>query len=320
MPSARPATAQIRFSLRLQISDAHPDKDEKLNLLQALADDKRVLSFRSDYRDKNVRIRFGLSQRLLSLTKTRKATAYFLDFLCDDRGDKQDLHEFLIREIYDHICLFVIACNLAAPGLISIDEPPAYHVNDEAFRAPHAFATDLRECLSDTPLTRKNIRLLDIWQTWQWLGKNKTFIEGELSDTNVARAIAAFCNLFSYERVYGYPTYFVWAMLGLESLYAEGNQNALSQLKGKIGLVLDLDAAETKRIGDLYNFRSRFFHGDIGLYNPHLMEKVSLRAVKQSHKEATLMAEAVTLFVGTLQYCARNKINVLKFKYVIDNA
>jgi hypothetical protein len=51
-------------------------------------------------------------------------------------------------------------------------------------------------------------------------------------------------------------------MLGLETLYARGNQNISEQIRTKVMLVFGEPAEFKKKLGKLYEYRSRLVHGD----------------------------------------------------------
>lgn len=55
----------------------------------------------------------------------------------------------------------------------------------------------------------------------------------------------------------------VWALVGLEALYGRGNTGLKAQLMDKSEIVLGPRSAYKKRFQKMYDFRSRFVHGDI---------------------------------------------------------
>ncbi|MBX2920691.1 MAG: hypothetical protein KF746_00765 [Chitinophagaceae bacterium] len=88
------------------------------------------------------------------------------------------------------------------------------------------------------------------------------FHPDDISQTKVQRAINAFSYSFSELGEKDTSDLF-WTMIGIESLLAEGANNIISQIKTKASLVLGEPKEFKKRLEKLYNYRSRFVHGDI---------------------------------------------------------
>ncbi len=102
---------------------------------------------------------------------------------------------------------------------------------------------------------------LNLMQTLEWYSSNNLHPDFN-SKNKLHRAI----NSFSYQFSTLFETdtsILFWTMLGIETLLAEGNTNIINQIKDKTSLILGEPKEFKKRLNKLYNYRSRFVHGDI---------------------------------------------------------
>lgn len=102
---------------------------------------------------------------------------------------------------------------------------------------------------------------LDLQQAISWYNLNDLNTEGN-SQNKLHRAINAFSYQFSHLSEKNTATLF-WTMLGIETLLADGNSNIISQIKLKSSIILGQPKEYKKKLDKLYNYRSRFVHGDI---------------------------------------------------------
>ena len=79
----------------------------------------------------------------------------------------------------------------------------------------------------------------------------------------VGRAISASSYLIKQQAYDVSPVDLVWALLAIEALSATGNEGLKNQLMTKSELLLGKRFAYKKRFQRIYDFRSRFVHGDI---------------------------------------------------------
>ncbi len=238
---------------------------------------------------------------------------------CAISYDQEDSYLLEVaNEIIENLYNFIICCNLAAPSVLNPYLPFIIFINDINFYHHLSFGHEFHEFIDQKTDLDKKLEILDIPSTWKWLSKQDGFIDGKSSSTNVSRAICSFCNLFNVQPSYlmSHANYFVWSMLGLESLYASGTQGVLQQIKEKTKITLDLEEKHQKLIGKLYNYRSRFFHGQIDLYNPHLFDSLSDETLKLDRESANYHYVAFTLFLLSMQYCAKNDLSELKFEFI----
>lgn len=258
----------------------------------------------------------GLNSRIsqhLYLTSHDKDLLQIIIFTTDTNRD-------YIQAIYDEFCLFSIACNIAHPCCINIKNKPIFFLDDEPWAWGHELNHEIWDCIEDKeePLVDK-IQNLDILQTWNWSSSLTGFKKGKLTNTNVGNALCALSSFFTLSDQFYYPEYFLWSAIGIEALYADGTQSVQYQIKEKAKIILDLNETELKTINKFYNFRSRFFHGQINLYNRHFHGDHETRFPKElldAENEHTYYARfGARLLLTSLQYCAKHNIRSLDFKY-----
>ncbi len=110
----------------------------------------------------------------------------------------------------------------------------------------------------------------------------------------------------------------VWAMRGLEALYVGGREGLSEQMRDKTRIVLGTPGADRRRFDSLYNYRSRFVHGDIDMpvqYCPYDgLDSFLDPTLEYYHAALT----AVALLSATLQEMARTQRRSLDFHWELE--
>lgn len=102
---------------------------------------------------------------------------------------------------------------------------------------------------------------LELKDTLNWYILNNLHTDVN-SKNKLQRAINSFSYQFSSLHEKDTSVLF-WTMLGIEALLAEGNSNIINQIKVKSTIILGEPMEYKKKLDKLYNYRSRFVHGDI---------------------------------------------------------
>lgn len=108
-----------------------------------------------------------------------------------------------------------------------------------------------------------NVEGLSIETTINWFIKHKIVLN-TISNSKASRAINAFTQMFG-DMSESDSSYLFWSVLGIESLLAEETINISSQIRTKSILLFGEPKEFKKKINQLYNYRSRFVHGDINI-------------------------------------------------------
>ena len=102
---------------------------------------------------------------------------------------------------------------------------------------------------------------LNLQDTIAWYNLNSLHTDNN-SRNKLQRAINSFSYQFS-NILESESSILFWTMLGIEALLAEGNSSIINQIKVKSSLILGEPSEYKKKLDKLYNYRSRFVHGDI---------------------------------------------------------
>jgi Apea-like HEPN len=106
-----------------------------------------------------------------------------------------------------------------------------------------------------------NLRTIDVAKVWAWAIEQEGFLEGFGGGTT-GRALDAFAHLFASPRA-DEATMLLWSLVGIEAIYVRGRQGLLEQVRDKGQIHLGKQEAYRKKISRMYDFRSRFVHGDL---------------------------------------------------------
>lgn len=205
----------------------------------------------------------------------------------------------------------VVAAHIARPGSLEVDA--VYSVDGwrrviPEFRTVLPFAVEEARELQWP--TIESLRLRDVWD---WLVSIPGLKRG-VPELPAGRAVAALSHLISSGSRSRSVEDLVWALVGLESLYAKGNTGLISQLAEKTEVVLGKRKIDKKRFTRMYDFRSRFVHGDTSFplaYSPY-------DAVEEFEKYSEAAYDSSLLAMATLVASLQDlvKRNAYQFTFV----
>lgn len=209
----------------------------------------------------------------------------------------------------------LLCANLAAPGVLSA---VSFHARFAgAVRDHHEMM--LSDALSSAvaesrdrgwPPIEMNARLDAVWL---WARSVPSFIDG-VGETPVGRAIAAFSHLFVGSPGQSSDELLFWALLGLESIYGRGREGLAEQLREKSHVLLGMPATHKKVVSRMYDFRSRFVHGDIDIpFRGAPFDELSGYTEKMDEGQST----GIALLLSTLQALAKVGRTEIEFEYKI---
>jgi hypothetical protein len=151
---------------------------------------------------------------------------------------------------------------------------------------------------------------------WEWLQSHhyiNVFIKNKTS-----RALNAFSRIFTfYQREKDEAIYLLWALIGIEALYVEGKASIMEQVRGKIFTLFGEQKSYKKLIGDMYNFRSRFVHGDIDFPGFGFMYDAMDDYIKYTEEQEETVNIAIAILASTLQYIIKKDWSGIEFSYTV---
>jgi hypothetical protein len=231
-----------------------------------------------------------------------------------DEGDVDDLIRQLSAETLGvSVGNVLLAAHLAKPGALLAAERFIFSEHRFIRTEPAislVFDSAMRRSM-DTGWPK--IGELRVSDALQWLIDIPGLLEGEPHEP-AGRAISALSNLAvrpapSSED----PVGLMWSMVGLEALYGEGNANLTQQISQKSKIVLGEPDAYRKAVTRMYDFRSRFIHGDVDFPLPYRVGDVDSRGFSTSMADAVQLA--MGMLVATLQRMIVARLYSLKFEY-----
>ncbi|MFN8416553.1 MAG: HEPN domain-containing protein [Cytophagaceae bacterium] len=190
---------------------------------------------------------------------------YIEDFLViyiifkNKNSDNEEYSSIIINQILQRLILLL---NLTYATKIDF-LPGVIYSNDGRFLSETEIILSNLDFAYEIQLKTKwpKIYKLKLTQTLEWYSSNGLHIDFN-SRNKLHRAINSFSYQFSNIIEHDTSILF-WTMLGIEALLAEGNVNIINQIKAKTALILGEPEEFKKRLDKLYNYRSRFVHGDI---------------------------------------------------------
>jgi len=144
--------------------------------------------------------------------------------------------------------------------------------------------------------------------TVKWFKKHQIVLNS-VSNSKASRAINALSQMFG-KITEPNSSFLFWSVLGIESLLAEGTNNISNQIKSKSILLFGEPKEFKKKINQLYNYRSRFVHGDID-FPP----KFFYYDEKFEQEYWEYLNFSISLLIALIRKLIREDKTEFKFKY-----
>ena len=193
----------------------------------------------------------------------------------------------LISRVVNSIKNVFIAINIAIPGSVSIDEGVVC-INNKVVRKTqslHSSLSEMKEYVKDKKWPK--IKSLDILLVWNYL-KNHNCHFNSYSKNKIEKAV--YCFSYFFGGINNTEEHLVYSMMGIEAIYTKENYGLADQIDLKCQLLLGKLSEFKKTIKKLYDFRSRFFHGDLDIVPKHFKFEDDFQEYKVEHDffDATL--------------------------------
>jgi len=237
-----------------------------------------------------------------------------------DLGKKQSesLKLTLLAGLFEKVIYdLVLMANLAHPSILEIYPGAIYNANE--------FIAKTNRMMSHLEL------MLNFARKMKWPSMNdlslgsvmEWFCGGSyhsvcLSQTPVDRAVHAFGHLFEDEPSKFGPLHIFWAMIGIEALYCKGTTDIMGQVFVKSQLLLREHSIPKRAFSKMYDYRSRFVHGDINFPSKYLYYDESPELLSYYKKSDDAEDLAIALLVASLQELIKRGWHELTFSYVLN--
>jgi hypothetical protein len=146
------------------------------------------------------------------------------------------------------------------------------------------------------------IQSLPINKTLDWLNKHWQAFES-ISENKLQRALNAFSYLFT-ENISSsdFSTGDLFhSLIGIEAIYVIGNTNIQEQVNQKSQLLLGIRRDYKKILTQLYDYRSRYIHGQLNFINKYFTDDKQDKAIDQMLNTYEKSVFAIAILVASIQ-------------------
>ena len=155
---------------------------------------------------------------------------------------------------------------------------------------------------------------------WNWHEKHLLYFDG-FSINKTSRAINALSRIFTFDQnADDFSNELLWAMIGIEALLTDGKGGIIEQVKEKLAILFNDSTPHIRKIiNKMYNYRSRFVHGDIDFQGFGYFFDAAERFIKYTDEQMEAVDISIAILVSTLQYIIKNNWSGIKFENIVKN-
>jgi hypothetical protein len=232
-----------------------------------------------------------------------------------DDTNRGFIRDFVSKRVSD---IFVMA-NLSRVGSIQVSD--SLLVQDGRLKEysklpamdaePLYYAVDLA-----TEINWPKLQKISFKKVWTWANQNLEFLEG-FTHSSTGRALSAFSRFFVQAKD-DWAMQLLWSLIGIEALYVRGKVSVMEQVREKIQVLLGKPTSRKKIISEMYDFRSRFMHGDLDFPGLYHVWDASPDYEKYTSNQLEAVAIAIAILTATLQEIIVRGWTSLDFSYAVN--
>ncbi len=271
----------------------------------AQTDSKLCFQYRSPEEDPQL-----LDKMIESPLDVASYSAVRLEAYLDCEGQslsKIDSQRSLVLHYLENICLSILIADPRAANLLGIFERiDGQYVEHTGRKLSFGeIYTEIKE------LTWPIFKAISFSSVMRWLYSLEGF-ELAFPRGQVGRAVSSFSKVVSDENS---DIGFIWALIGLEALYGRDAGGGKSfQLLRKSEVLLGKRTSHKKSLNKLYDFRSRYLHGDIDIPLHHSHWDAVEGYVQHLESIFSSSALATTVLVCSIQELVERGLHKLEFE------
>lgn len=250
--------------------------------------------------------------------------AAYEDYLLGSRPGRtleDDLYDYCTLIVDEAIAALTLTVAIAMPHMTANVGPIfRFPRKPEPSKLPHGWESQVHSHSLDAALMLADrlgwppTRVLPLREVLAWMedvpGWNRGFGQGR-----VGRAVAAFSHIVSLRGGFD-AEHLLWALMGLEALYAYGKEGLRAQLVAKSQVLLGPPTSDKKRFGKMYDYRSRLVHGDLDL--PFAGRRLSDDEARHfTHETDESGRLATVVLLASIQALIARNWHALEFDYHI---
>ena len=155
---------------------------------------------------------------------------------------------------------------------------------------------------------------------WNWHENHLLFFDG-FSINKTSRAINSLSRIFTFDlKSKDHSNDLLWAMIGIEALLTNGKGGVLEQVREKLAVLFNNSTPSIKKIiNRMYNYRSRFVHGDIDFQSFGYFFDAAERFTKYTDEQMETVDISIAILVSTLQYIIKNNWSGINFEIIVKD-
>ncbi len=233
---------------------------------------------------------------------------FYTELIIDDKKEvaEKKYHYYSLEYFVEgFVKQLLVYSNLAKPG--------AFDTREGKIRITEFLDTEKIQISDFTMLANSIPYSLELCEKYKWpplkeLPLNSTltwlyhhsFALENLSKSRIQRALNAFSYLFHESFKDNDPGDLFFSLIGIEAIYAQNSNNIQDQVNQKSQLLLGKRNEFKKIFNELYDYRSRYIHGQLNFTNKFFFDDEE-SAIEQILKTYEKSAFAIAILTSTIQ-------------------
>lgn len=231
------------------------------------------------------------------------------------------IYHSMISELSKQICDVLVCCNLSRIGSIVCSDSLVFENGEyqkySKLPTMNSFFLQTAVELSEK-IGWPKLHAIEFVKVWGWAKKNKGFLNG-FGGGKTGRAFNAFSRLFALGSDYDAAEHLMWSLIGVEALYGAGRTPIMEQIREKAQTLLGKQADFKKKISEMYDFRSRFMHGDMDFPSLSFYSDAVEIYETFTQKQIDAVSMATAILIATLQEMIIRDWSGLEFTYAVSD-
>jgi hypothetical protein len=221
--------------------------------------------------------------------------------------------EHFVTSYTTHLIIYL---NIAKPGAFYTDKGVTITIDHLDKKTKSSFPIIYNSIENSLRISKEYkwpiIKELPIKTTIDWLNNHWKAFE-TISSTKIQRALNAFSYLF-HDNIGDFaPNNLFHALIGLEAIYVHGNSNIQDQVNQKSQLLLGKRNDFKKIFSELYDYRSRYIHGQLNFTNKYFSNDFDDQTIDQFLNTYNKSDFATAILIASIQ--KHIEMNKTEFEY-----
>ncbi len=255
-------------------------------------------------RNKEIKVNFDNTDKKVHTTYLKFSTEISVlnKKAFEEKKDHYISFEYFVKSYVKHLIIYL---NLAKPG--AFDTREGLVKTSESSTPNEVKISEFPMLVNSFPyaieIANKSkwppIKNLPITETLNWLDKHWQAFE-IISVNKIQRALNAYSYLFHDNLQDNSPNDLFHSLIGVEAIFVKGNSNIQDQVNQKSQILLGKRNEFKKIFSELYDYRSRYIHGQLNFINKYFVDDRSI-AIDQMLNTSEKSAFAEAILISAIQ-------------------